>query len=65
MREIVNIFLPISLDIRFGSSKEQSHGDGYLSIHNFCFGVEIKNIFNYILVSGGLDEADYILTKYL
>ena len=40
--KIVNIFLPITLSICFGCSKEPSHWDVLLSTHNICFGWEIR-----------------------
>ena len=46
---IVNIFLPISLSIRFGCSKNHLI-ETVLSTHNICFGLEIRK-----LLSRGLD----------
>ena len=42
----------------FGCSKEPSQGDGFLSTHNICFGLELRKIFfSYSLLSGGLISA--------
>ena len=57
-----NIFLLISLNKCFGCSKEPSHQDGSLEHpqHMFWFWLRNKKIiFNYRLLSGGLNVAVY------
>ena len=43
-RKIVNIFLPINFNIRFGCPKEPSFQTVLLSTHNICFGSKIRKI---------------------
>ena len=53
--KIVIIFLPIGLNMYFGSLKDPLIADFLLSTHNMCFDWEIsKIIFKYTLLSGGL-----------
>ena len=43
--KMVNIFLPINLNMCFGCSKEPSHGDGSFEYpqHMFCLKIEKNN----------------------
>ena len=43
-RKIVNIFLPISFNICFWSSKEMSHGDGSFEYPQHMFWLRNKKI---------------------
>ena len=55
--KILNLFLPISLNMCFGCSKEPSQWNGILILYNICFGWEIRFFFflNFALVPTGLN----------
>ena len=57
-RKIVNIFLPINLNIHFGCSKEPSHSGCSFEYPQHCFGWEIiKLIFDYTIIEGPVDRV--------
>ena len=63
--KIVNIFLPISLNICFGCTKEPSQWDGSFEYPQRMFWLKIKKtIFAYTHLSGGLISAWYKKIKW-
>ena len=63
--KIVNIFLPINLNMFFGAQKNRLIETVLLSTHNICFGREIKKIFfNYAVLFGDPRNTTNIRNRF-